>query len=333
MPFCWVRRAQGCGPKPHPPASRVTLSRRRKRGQTLSSEINARETDSSLRRDGSVPVLSRSSSAHVRHSGTQPPPGLEPHQSRRGIGGLREEVWPSPSPASTSSQPRPSQEMACPNRLLPLEDPRQKVRPMCTRGMNFLTWAPSPSGRKSFHRRKSRPMRTRGAHFLAAVRPRGSSLPRTPPRVYTRGGVSVIGPVSRRSDLPSLSENASRVYTRHAFSDAGAPRHPTNLKLRATTITKGDPLAKNGAGNRLPSKPAPPRAADHYSPLPEPFSAGEGYRRGLGAYRGVPTGGKLPICALSRCIDCYDSALTARLLSWFPIRKETAAANSQCEYS
>lgn len=208
-------------PKPHPPASRVTLSRRRKRGQTLSSEVNARETDSSLRRDGSVPIQPRSSPAHVRHSGTQPPPGLEPHQSRRGIGGLREEVWPSLSPASTSSQPRPSQEMACPNRLLPLEDPRQKVSPMCTRGMNFLTWAPSPSGRKSYPRRKSHPMCTRGAHFLAAVRPRGSSLPRTPPRVYTRGGLSVIGPVSRQSDLPSLSENASRVYTRVAFSDAG----------------------------------------------------------------------------------------------------------------
>jgi hypothetical protein len=48
---------------------------------------------------------------------------------------------------------------------------------------------------------------------------------------------------------------------------------------------------------------------------------------------GRPTGGKLPICALSHCIDCYGNASTARLLSWFPIRKETAAANSLYEYS
>lgn len=189
--------------------------------------------------------------------------------------------------------------MACPNRLLPLEDPRQKVRPMRTRGMNFLTWAPSPSGRKPYPRRKSHPMCTRGAHFLAAVRPRGSSLPRTPPRVYTRGGLSVIGPVSRQSDLPSLSENASRVYTRHAFSDARRPhRHPTNLKLRATTITKGDPLAKNGAGNRLPGKPAPPRAADRYPPSQSPSLQGR-----------------------------------ATVADWGPTAECPLAANSRCEYS
>jgi hypothetical protein len=247
-------------PKPHPPASRVTLSRRRKRGQTLSSEVNARETDSSLRRDGSVPVLSRSSSAHVRHSGTQPPPGLEPHQSRRGIGGLREEVWPSPSPASTSSQPRPSQEMACPNRLLPLEDPRQRVRPMCTRGMNFLTWAPSPSGRKSYPRRKSHPMCTRGTHFLAAVRPRGSSLPRTPPRVYTR----------------------------HAFSDARQPhRHPANLKLRATTITKGGIIGLAGRPFRVRRVAMTPLRA---LPLRGKGEPPIGYPRD-----GRPTGRKLPM--------------------------------------
>ncbi len=155
--------------------------------------------------------------------------------------------------------------MACPNRLLPLEDPRQKVSPMCTRGMNFLTWAPSPSERKSFPRRKSCPMCTRGAHFLAAVRPRGSSLPRTPPRVYTRGGLSVIGPVSRQSDLPSLSENASRVYTRVAFSDAGP--------LGTLPTSSSGPL-RSRRGNHWASGPALSRATSHHDPPSEPFPCG-----------------------------------------------------------
>jgi hypothetical protein len=174
-----------------------------------------------------------------------------------------------------------------PQPAAPLGGPRQKVRPMCTRGMNFLTWAPSPSGRKSYPRRKSHPMCTRGAHFLAAVRPRGSSLPRTPPRVYTRGGVSVIGPVSRQSDLPSLSENASRVYTRVAFSDAEP--------LGTLPTSSSGPL-QSRRGIHWASGPVLSRATSHHDPPSEPFPCGGRASRQSGTP--VTEG---PLAANSRC--------------------------------
>ena len=147
-----------------------------------------------------------------------------------------------------------------PQPAAPLGGPRQKVRPMCTRGMNFLTWAPSPSGRKSYPRRKSHPMCTRGAHFLAAVRPRGSSLPRTPPRVYTRGAFSDAGALG----IPPTSGSAPR-RPRRGIHWLRMERASRPLHVRRITIPPG------------------------------PFPAGEGHRRGLGAYRGVPAGSKLPM--------------------------------------
>jgi hypothetical protein len=160
--------------------------------------------------------------------------------------------------------------------VAPREDPLSESPPrVYTRGALFGMVLISRRA-EGASRRKSRPMCTRGTHFLTAVGQRGSSPPRTSPRVYTRGGLSVIEPVSRRSGLPSPSENPFRVYTRNGFSDIRAPLP------RATTTTTGNPSTKNGVGDRLPGKPAPPRSAGHRAPILRAFLREKCHRGGSG---------------------------------------------------